>query len=176
MVKELIKNNVLVVTTGCSAQALAKAGLMTPEAATQYAGDTLKAVLTAVGTAAGLNAHLPPVLHMGSCVDNSRIEDLLTALASYLKVSIKDLPVAASAPEHQHEKALSIGTWAVALGLLTHLGVVPQVIGGKKVTEIITGETAENLLAGKFYVETDPIKAAHGMIDHIKAKRRGLGI
>lgn len=176
MVKELIKNNVLVVTTGCSAQALAKAGLMTPEAATQYAGDTLKAVLTAVGTAAGLNAPLPPVLHMGSCVDNSRIEDLLTALASYLKVSIKDLPVAASAPEHQHEKALSIGTWAVALGLLTHLGVVPQVIGGKKVTEIITGETAENLLGGKFYVETDPIKAAHGMIDHIKAKRRGLGI
>ncbi|MFZ3172618.1 MAG: anaerobic carbon-monoxide dehydrogenase catalytic subunit [Carboxydocellales bacterium] len=176
MVKELIKNNVLVVTTGCSAQALAKAGLMTPEAATQYAGDTLKAVLTAVGTAAGLNAPLPPVLHMGSCVDNSRIEDLLTALASYLKVSIKDLPVAASAPEHQHEKALSIGTWAVALGLLTHLGVVPQVIGGKKVTEIITGETAENLLGGKFYVETDPIKAAHGMIEHIKAKRRGLGI
>lgn len=176
MVKELIKNNVLVVTTGCSAQALAKAGLMTPEATTQYAGDTLKAVLTAVGTAAGLNAPLPPVLHMGSCVDNSRIADLLTALASYLKVSIKDLPVAASAPEHQHEKALSIGTWAVALGLLTHLGVVPQVIGGKKVTEIITGETAQNLLGGKFYVETDPIKAAHGMIDHIKAKRRGLGI
>ncbi|MFZ5641269.1 MAG: anaerobic carbon-monoxide dehydrogenase catalytic subunit [Bacillota bacterium] len=176
MVKELIKNNVLVVTTGCSAQALAKAGLMTPEATDRFAGDTLKAVLTAVGNAAGLNAPLPPVLHMGSCVDNSRIADLLTALAGYLKVSIKDLPVAASAPEHQHEKALSIGTWAVSLGVLTHLGVIPQVLGGKKVTEILTGETAENLLGGRFCVETDPIKAAHGLIEHIKTKRKALGI
>lgn len=176
MVKELIKNNVLVVTTGCSAQALAKAGLMTPEATEKYAGDSLKAVLTAVGNAAGLNAPLPPVLHMGSCVDNSRIADLLSALAAYLNVSIKDLPVAASAPEHQHEKALAIGTWAVALGLFTHLGVVPQVLGGKKVTEILTGETAESLFGGKFYVETDPIKAAHGMIEHIKSKRKALGI
>lgn len=176
MVKELIKHNVLVVTTGCSAQALAKAGLMLPGAAEKYAGNTLQAVLTAVGNAAGLNAPLPPVLHMGSCVDNSRIGDLLTALAAYLKVSIKDLPVAASAPEHQHEKALSIGTWAVSLGLLTHLGVIPQVLGGKRVTEILTGKTAENLLGGKFYVETDPIKAAHGLIRHIKSKREALGI
>lgn len=176
MVKELIKNNVLVVTTGCSAQALAKAGLLTPEATEKYAGDGLKAVLTAVGNAAGLNGPLPPVLHMGSCVDNSRIADLLNALAGYLNVSIKDLPVAASAPEHQHEKALAIGTWAVALGLLVHLGVVPQVLGGKKVTEIITGPTVENLLGGKFYVELDPIKAAHGLIDHIMTKRKALGI
>ncbi len=176
MVKELIKNNVLVVTTGCSAQALAKAGLMTPEATETYAGDTLKAVLTAVGNAAGIGGPLPPVLHMGSCVDNSRIGDLLTALANYLKVSIKDLPVAASAPEHQHEKALSIGTWAVSLGVLTHLGIVPQLIGGRKVTEILTGETAESLLGGRFYVETDPIKAAQGLIKHIITKRQALGI
>lgn len=176
MVKELLKNNVLVVTTGCSAQALAKAGLMTPEATEQCAGDTLKAVLTAVGNAAGLQAPLPPVLHMGSCVDNSRIADLLAALAAYLKVSIKDLPVAASAPEHQHEKALSIGTWAVALGIFTHLGVVPQVLGSKKVTGILTGEVAESLFGGKFYVETDPIRAAHGLIEHIKSKRKALGI
>ena len=175
MVKELLKNNVLVVATGCSGQALAKAGLMMPEAADKFAGPTLAAVLSAVGHAAGLNAPLPPVLHMGSCVDNSRIGDLLGALAGYLKVGIKDLPVAASAAEHQHEKALSIGTWAVALGLLTHLGVVPQVLGGPKVAEILTGATAEQLLGGKFYVETDPIKAAHGLIEHIKAKRQAFG-
>lgn len=175
MVKELLKNNVLVVTTGCSAQALAKAGLMTPEAAEKYAGDGLKAVLRAVGQAAGLNAALPPVLHMGSCVDNSRIGDLLNALSGYLNVPIKDLPVAASAPEHQHEKALSIGTWAVAEGVFTHLGIIPQVVGGPKVTEILTG-AAEELLGGKFFVETDPVKAAYGMIEHIKSKRRALGI
>jgi len=176
MVQELLKNNVLVVATGCAAHALGKAGLLTPEATEQYAGPTLKAVLTAVGQAAGLNAPLPPVLHMGSCVDNSRIADLLAALAGYLKVDIKDLPVAASAPEYQHEKALAIGTWAVALGVFTHLGVVPPVLGSAAVATVLTGETAENLLGGKFYVEADPVKAAEGIIGHIRAKRAKLGI
>ncbi len=134
IIKALLKENVLVVATGCSAQALAKAGLMTPEATNLYAGDGLKAVLTAVGEAAGLGGPLPPVLHMGSCVDNGRIGDLLYALANYLKVDVKDLPAAATAPELQHEKALSIGTWAVAIGLFTHLGVVPPVLGGPQVS------------------------------------------
>ena len=176
MVKELIKNNVLVVTTGCSAQALGKAGLLDPEATLKFAGEGLKAVLTAVGQAVGLDGPLPPVLHMGSCVDNSRIGDLLTALAGYLKVNIKDLPVAASAPEYQHEKALAIGTWALALGVFTHLGVVPPVVGGGKVLEILTSDPVENLLGGKFYVETDPLKAARGIIEHLNKKRQGLGI
>lgn len=176
LVKELIKENVLIVTTGCSAQALAKAGLLLPEATEKYAGETLKAVLTAVGKAAGLNAPLPPVLHMGSCVDNSRIGDLLKALADYLKVAVKDLPVAASAPEYQHEKALAIGTWAVALGVFTHLGVVPPVLGGPQVASILTGQVAEDLLGGKFYVETEPVKAAQGILVHIRSKRQKLGI
>ncbi len=176
LVKELLRNNVLVVATGCAAHALGKAGFLTPEATEKYAGDTLKAVLTAVGNGAGLKAPLPPVLHLGSCVDNSRIGDLVKALADYLKVAVKDLPIAASAPEYQHEKAIAIGTWAVALGVLTHLGVVPPVLGGPTVAGVLTGETAENLLGGKFYVETDPILAAEGMIKHIKAKRQNLGI
>lgn len=176
LVKELLKNNVLVVATGCAAHALGKAGFLTPEATLQYAGDSLKAVLTAVGEAAGLKAPLPPALHMGSCVDNSRIGDLLKALAAYLNVAVKDLPVAASAPEYQHEKAIAIGTWAVALGVFTHLGVVPPVLGSQVVAGALTGETAENLLGGKFYVETDPIAAAQGIIAHIKDKRAKLGI
>lgn len=176
IIKKLLANNVLVLATGCSAQALAKAGFLTPAATERYAGDSLKAVLTAIGQGAGLGGPLPPVLHMGSCVDNSRIGDVLYALAAYLKVPVSALPVAATAAELQHEKALSIGTWAVALGLFTHLGVVPPVLGGPQVAAILTGETCENLFGGKFFVETDPIKAADGMIEHIKAKRKALGI
>ncbi|GAV21972.1 anaerobic carbon-monoxide dehydrogenase catalytic subunit [Carboxydothermus pertinax] len=174
LVKELIKNNVLVVTTGCSAHALAKAGLMDPAAA-ELAGEGLRTVLTAIGTANDLGGPLPPVLHMGSCVDNSRIGDLVIAVANYLKVSPKDLPIAASAPEYQHEKALSIGTWAVAMGIMTHLGVIPPVLGSPKVTQILT-QDAETLIGGKFYVETDPYKAAAGMIEHIKTKRALLNL
>lgn len=176
MVKELIANNVLVVATGCSAHALGKAGLLHPDATVKFAGEGLKNVLTAVGEAAGLGGPLPPVLHMGSCVDNSRIGDLLTALAAYLGVNVKDLPVAASAPEPQHEKALSIGTWAVAMGVLTHLGLPPHVLGSAVVAETLTGEKIESLVGGKFYVESDPIAAAGGLIAHIKSKRKALGI
>jgi len=113
---------------------------------------------------------------MGSCVDNSRIGDLVSALAGYLKVAVKDLPIAASAPEYQHEKAIAIGTWAVSLGVFTHLGVVPPVLGSKQVATILTSEPVESLLGGKFYVETDPVKAAEGIIAHIKDKRAKLGI
>lgn len=175
LVKELVKNNILVVATGCSAHALAKAGLMNSNGTEAYAGEGLKAVLSAIGQAAGLGAPLPPVLHMGSCVDNSRIGDLVTAIAAYLKVDSALLPVAASAPELQHEKALSIGTWAVTLGLTTHLGVVPPVLGSKVVTELLT-QGLSDVIGGKFYVETDPIKAAQGLIEDIRAKRKKLGL
>ncbi|AFM39333.1 carbon-monoxide dehydrogenase, catalytic subunit [Desulfosporosinus acidiphilus SJ4] len=175
LVKELVKNNVLVVATGCSAHALAKAGLMNSEGTEDFAGDGLKAVLTALGQAAGLAAPLPPVLHMGSCVDNSRIGDLVTAIAAYLNVDSALLPVAASAPELQHEKALSIGTWAVTLGLTTHLGVVPPVLGSKMVTELLT-KGLSDVIGGKFYVETDPLKAADGLLEDIRAKRKKLGL
>lgn len=172
---ELIKNNVLVVVTGCAAHALGKVGVMSPEGAEKYAGPGLLAVLRAVGEAAGLGAPLPPVLHMGSCVDNSRIGDLLGALAAYLGVSVTALPAAASAPELNHEKALSIGTWAVDMGLLTHIGMPPAVLGGPLVTKVLTDDI-EGLVGGKFYVEPDPLKAAETLIEHIKAKRKGLGI
>ena len=175
MVKDLLANNVLVVATGCTAHALAKYGFLSPAGAKQYAGEKLLAVLTAVGEAAGLGGPLPPVLHMGSCVDNSRIADLLSALASHLGVAIKDLPVAASAPELQHEKAVSIGTWAVALGVMTHVGVVPPVLGSALVAKVLTSDI-ESMTGGKFLVEVDPHKAAEGIIAHIRGKRKALGI
>ncbi|GAW92303.1 carbon-monoxide dehydrogenase, catalytic subunit [Calderihabitans maritimus] len=176
LVKQLIANDVLVVATGCSAHALGKAGLLHPDATKNVAGPGLRQVLTAVGEAAGLGEPLPPVLHMGSCVDNSRIGDLLIALADYLGVAVKDLPVAASAPEPQHEKALSIGTWAVAMGILTHVGLPPHVLGSATVSGALTGQPVESLLGGKFYVEADPVKAAEGLINHLKSKRKALGL
>ncbi|MCL2068039.1 MAG: anaerobic carbon-monoxide dehydrogenase catalytic subunit [Treponema sp.] len=175
MVEELLANNVLVVATGCTAHALAKYGFLSPAGAKKYAGEKLLAVLTAVGEAAGLGGPLPPVLHMGSCVDNSRIGDLLNALAAYLGVAVKDLPVAASAPELQHEKAVSIGTWAVAMGVFTHISIAPFVLGSPLVSKVLTDDL-EGLTGGKFYVEADGRKAAEGIMAHIRNKRKALGI
>ena len=175
LAKELLKNNVLIVVTGCVAHALGKAGMLCPEGAEAYAGPGLLAVLRAIGEANGLGGPLPPVLHMGSCVDNARIGDLLGALAGYLHVPVSALPAAASAPELNHEKALAIGTWAVDLGLLTHIGMAPNILGSPVCTKVLT-EDIEGLTGGKFYVEPDPIKAAEGILRHVDAKRKSLGL
>jgi len=166
LVRELIRNDVLVVTTGCNAIACAKAGLLLPEAAEQ-AGDGLKGVCKALG--------IPPVLHMGSCVDISRILVACAAIANALGVDISDLPVAGAAPEWMSEKAVSIGAYVVASGIFTVLGTVPQVLGSPNVTQLLT-VGAEGVVGGKFAVEPDPFKAARLILDHIAAKRAALGL
>ena len=166
MAKELIRNNVLVVSTGCNAIACAKAGLMLPEAADQ-AGEGLKGVCRTLG--------IPPVLHMGSCVDISRNMAACAAIANALEVDISDLPAAGAAPEWMSEKAVSIGAYVVSSGIFTVLGDVPPVLGSKAVTEFLT-QGANDVIGAAFAVETDPIKGAKLMIDHIEKKRTGLGI
>lgn len=166
LVKELIKNNVLVVSTGCNAQACAKAGLLLPEAA-DLAGDGLKGVCKALG--------IPPVLHMGSCVDISRILVAAAAIANALGVDISDLPAAAAAPEWMSEKAVSIGAYVVGSGVFTVLGTVPPVLGSSAVTSLLTCG-AEDAVGAAFAVEPDPFKAAALMIDRIDSQRRKLGL
>jgi carbon-monoxide dehydrogenase catalytic subunit len=166
MVGELIKNNVLVLTTGCNAQACAKAGLLQPEAA-EKAGDGLKAVCQALG--------VPPVLHMGSCVDISRILVAAAALANALGVDISDLPAAGAAPEWMSEKAVSIGAYVVSSGVFTVLGTVPPVMGSKAVADLLTSG-AKDVVGACFAVEPDPVKAASLMIEHIDSQRKKLGL
>jgi carbon-monoxide dehydrogenase catalytic subunit len=175
MARELAKNNVLILATGCASGAFARQGFMTPEATKEYAGDGLKAVLTAVGEAAGLGGPLPLVLHMGSCVDNSRAADVAVAVANKLGVDLDRLPVVASAPEPVTEKAIAIGTWAVAAGLPTHVGVVPPVLGSKTVTEVLTS-TVKGLFGGYFIVETDPAEASKALLGAMAERRKGLGL
>ncbi|HUU07929.1 MAG TPA: anaerobic carbon-monoxide dehydrogenase catalytic subunit [Dehalococcoidales bacterium] len=168
MVKELIKHDVLVIQTGCSAMACAKAGLMVPEAA-QYAGEGLASVCEAVG--------IPPVLHMGSCVDNSRILIAATAMVKDggLGDDISDLPVAGAAPEWMSEKAISIGQYFVASGVFTVFGVNWPTLGSKEVTDFLFKDF-EAMYGGMWAFEPDPIRAAHLMIEHIDKKRKALGI
>lgn len=166
LVKELIKNDILVVNTGCNAIACAKFGLLQPEAA-DLAGEGLKAVCLALG--------VPPVLHMGSCVDISRILVACGAIANALGVDISDLPVAGAAPEWMSEKAVSIGTYVVASGIYTVLGVVPPVLGSLAVTQLLT-DGAEGVIGAKFAVEPDPEKAAILIRRHVEGKRKALGL
>ena len=166
LVEDLIKNDVLVVNTGCNAIACAKAGLMLPEAA-ERAGDGLKGVCQAL--------KVPPVLHMGSCVDISRILVACGAIANALGVDISDLPVAGAAPEWMSEKAVSIGAYVVSSGIYTVLGTVPQVLGSANMTKLLT-EGAEDVVGATFAVEPDPARGAVLMRRRIEAKRKALGL
>lgn len=169
MVKELIKNDVLVLQTGCSAMALAKAGLMVPEAAAKYAGEGLASVCETVG--------IPPVLHMGACVDNSRILVAATAMVKEggLGDDISDLPAVGAAPEWMSEKAIAIGQYFVASGVFTVFGVTWPTTGSKELSDYLFKDMA-SAYGGKWAFEPDPIKAAQMMIEQIDLKRKALGI
>jgi len=169
MVKELIKNDVLVLQTGCSAMACAKAGLMVPEAAAEYAGEGLASVCEAIG--------IPPVLHLGSCVDNARILVAATMMVKDggLGDDVSDLPVAGAAPEWMSEKAISIGQYFVGSGIFTVFGVNWPTLGSKGVTDFLFKDF-EEMYGGMWAFEADPIRAAQLMIEHIDKKRKALGI
>lgn len=169
LVEELLANDILVVQTGCSATACGKAGFMTPEAAYKYAGAGLREVCEAVG--------IPPVLHAGSCVDNSRI---LVAACNIiaeggLGEDIADIPAAGAAPEYMSEKAIAIGQYFVGSGVFTVFGVTFPTIEGTKFHQYMFDEIA-NDLGGKWGFATEASKIAAMMIDHINQKRVALNI
>jgi anaerobic carbon-monoxide dehydrogenase catalytic subunit len=168
LVKELIRNDVLVLQTGCSQIALSKAGFLTPEAAA-LAGPGLSEVCETVG--------MPPVLGLGSCVDNTRILIAASAMvkAGGLGNRIADLPVAGCAPEWMSEKALAIGQYFVASGVYTVFGVGFPTIAGTRFHDLLF-DGLEKQGYGKWGVAIDPIEIARMMIAHIDKKRKQLGI
>lgn len=169
VIKELIKNDVLVLTTGCDGITAAIHGLLTPEAAGYHCGPGLAEVCETVG--------IPPVLHLGSCVDNSRILLAATEVvnAGGLGNDLCDIPAAGSAPEWMSEKAIAIGQYFVASGVYTVFGGALPTTGAPVFYDYISKEL-ENEYGGKWAVEPDPIKHAHLMINHIDEKRKELGI
>lgn len=167
LTQELLKNDVLVVASGCSAIADAKCGLLRPEAAYKYAGPGLKEICETVG--------IPPVLHVGACVDNSRILTTLAEIVSEggLGEDFSKLPVAGSAPEWMSEKAVAIGFYFVASGALVHFNTPFPTLGSPRMHRLLT-EDLEKIVGGKFLFEPDPHKAARAILAHLDRKRAEL--
>ncbi len=166
LMKKLIANDIIVVASGCSAQAAARAGLM-DKAAKDLCGAGLKRVCEL--------ADIPPVLHMGSCVDISRMMVLVATLAKDSGLNISQLPVVGCAPEWMSEKAVSIGNYVVATGIDTFLGVDPYVSGSDQVKGLLTDGVREWVEAA-YTVETDIEKLVDKMIERIEQKRAAIGI
>ena len=166
LMKKLIENDIILVLSGCSAQAAARAGLM-DKRAKDLCGAGLKRVCEL--------ADIPPVLHMGSCVDISRMMVLASELAKDSGLNISQLPLVGCAPEWMSEKAVSIGNYVVATGIDTFLGVAPQVTGSDQVVGWLT-EGVRDWVEAAYTVETDIDKLGDAMIARIEEKRAALGI
>ena len=170
LVRELIKRNVLVLTTGCATIACGKQGLNNPAISVELAGAGLKEVCETVG--------IPPVLACGSCVDNTRILVCCSEIVREggLGEDLSDLPIAGACLESVSEKALAIGQYFVASGALVVFGkdTIP-VMGGENVCRYLFGDIEKDL-GGKWAIEPDPVKAADLILKHIESKRDALGI
>jgi carbon-monoxide dehydrogenase catalytic subunit len=170
LAKELIKRDVLVLTTGCATIACSKQGLTNPAQALEWAGPGLREVCEAVG--------IPPVLTCGSCVDNSR---LLVACAEIVREGglgqdISEIPAAGACLESITEKAISIGQYFVASGMLVIFGKEFLPISGSQNVSDYLFKEIEKDLGGRWAVESDPVKAAGMILEHIESKRDALGI
>ena len=169
VVTEFLKNDVLVVETGCGAIASAKHGYMTPEAALEHAGPGLREICETGG--------IPPVLHLGSCVDNSRILTVLAQMATEggLGEDISDIPAVGMAPEWMSEKAISIATYCVASGAYVIMGHSSPVSGVEEVTRLIT-DGWEEKVGGRMEFTNDPDEIVRRSLAHIDKKRAALGL
>ena len=169
LMKKLLENDIIVIVSGCSAQAAAKAGLMDLEAR-NYCGEGLKRVCRLVG--------IPPVLHMGSCVDISRMMVLASDIAKDWGINISQIPLCGCAPEWMSEKAVSIGNYVVATGIETYLGVNPYTAGSEEVERLLQGEDGfcQEKLEAHFVVEKDIEVLGDKMIESIEKKRLAIGI
>ncbi len=169
LTRRLLEKNILVLKTGCAAIASAKQGMLTPEAALNHAGAGLREVCEAVG--------MPPILHMGSCVDNSRILEAATELVweGGLGDDLSMLPAVGVAPEWMSEKAVAIGTYFVASGINVILGHPFHISGSEKVTRFLN-EEVRHLFGASFHVCLDPEQATDTILEIVREKRERLGI
>ncbi len=167
LVRELIKNDVLVVSTGCSSAACATEGYLTPEMALENAGPGLREVCEAIG--------IPPILHLGSCVDNSRILTIATNMAAEggLSDEIAGMPAVGIAPEWMSEKAIAIGCYFAASGVPVIMGGESPVGASREVTKIMTEVWMERYM-GALHFEPDPEKILAMALDYIDNARKYL--
>ena len=169
LTRELVQREVIVLKTGCAAIASAKAGMLTPEAALEMAGPGFREVCEAIG--------IPPVLHMGSCVDNSRLLEAATeiVLEGGLGDDLSEVPAVGVAPEWMSEKAIAIGCYFVASGVDVILGHPFHTGGSENVTKFLNQDT-QGLFGASFHVCADPKEAAEKVMEIINRKRERLGI
>lgn len=158
----LIQNNILVLTNGCASFALLKLGFCSVKALEQT-GDSLREFLKDV----------PPVWHLGECLDNARASGFFAGISKALDVPIKDLPYAFISPEWSNEKGICAALAFRLLGMNSYHSVYAPVQGSTPVEEFLAHGT-KPLLGSEMIVDVDSVALANRIVKDLKEKRQKL--
>lgn len=157
----LLAADVLILTNGCASFPLLKLGYCTVDAHAK-AGPGLRAVLQ--------EQHLPPVLHMGECLDNARASGLFRALADLAGQPIKAMPFAFASPEWSNEKGVGASLGFRLLGVPSY-HCVPPPIGGSDAVAKFFYEDTEKTLGAAMVVRVDPGEMVKKLLDDMDKRR-----
>lgn len=160
----LIKNNVLVLTNGCASFPLLKLGLCNIDALDKT-GDKLSSFL---------KPDLPPVWHMGECIDNAKASGLFAGIANASNEKIKDMPYALASPEWSNEKGIGAALGFRLFGINSYHCVEAPIQGSTNVLNFMKTGT-KDILGSTMTVDTDPISLANKILEDLKEKREKLG-
>ncbi len=160
----LLKNNVLILTNGCAAFPLMKLGYCNVSALDKV-GDSMREFLT---------PDLPPVWHVGECIDNTRSSGIFAGVAGASGHKICEMPYAFTSPEWGNEKGLDAALGFRLMGINSYHCVEAPIYGSKNVIEFLKEGTKETL-GSAMHVDVDPVALGNKIVEDIKAKRRALG-
>lgn len=162
--KVLLENNVLILSNGCASFPLMKMGYCNTSALA-HTGESLREFL---------QPDLPPVWHVGECIDNTRSSGIFAGIAGELGKNIYELPFAFSSPEWGNEKGIDAALGFRLMGVNSYHCVEAQIYGSKNVIEFLKHGTKE-LLGSNMNVDTDPVSLGHKIVEDMKIKRKQLG-
>lgn len=160
----LLKNNVLILTNGCAAFPLMKLGYCTTSAYDRT-GESLKEFL---------QPDLPPVWHVGECIDNTRSSGIFAGVAGALGKNIYEMPYGFTSPEWGNEKGIDAALGFRLMGVNSYHCVEAQIHGSANVIHFLKEGTRETL-GSVMHVDTDPVSLGNKIVEDLKAKRKALG-
>ncbi|MDE6424901.1 MAG: anaerobic carbon-monoxide dehydrogenase catalytic subunit [Ruminococcus sp.] len=160
----LLKNNVLILSNGCASFPLMKLGYCNTSALDKT-GESLREFLS---------PDLPPVWHVGECIDNARSSGIFAGIANALGKNIHQMPFAFSSPEWGNEKGIDAALGFRLMGIDSYHCVEAQIYGSKNVIEFLKEGTKE-ILGSAMHVDTDPVALAEKIVSDMKEQRKELG-
>nr|WP_314099988.1 anaerobic carbon-monoxide dehydrogenase catalytic subunit [uncultured Lachnoanaerobaculum sp.] len=159
----LLRNNILILTNGCASFPLMKMGYCNVSGQ-EHAGESLKEFL----------GDLPPVWHVGECIDNTKSSGIFAGVAGEAGKPLYEMPFAFSSPEWSNEKGIDAALGFRLMGINSYHCVEAQIHGSKNVIEFLKEGTKE-MLGSVMVVDTNPDSLGEKIVADIIEKRKALG-